>query len=214
MRSRYVVWQENWRAWAAPLALVVVAFAALAVYQLRYSGRVAALDSRLDRTRGQLASLSARRAELERAVERARANREALGALYRGELGPERDRVTRMIAEVKQLAGRAGMRPDAISYPTEEIQEYNLVKKSVVFGVGGTYAGLRQLIDFLELSSSFLTLEQISLGEASGGASLAIRLRISTLFFDDRPRPAKPAPPRRSPAAPAAPKAATGAEGP
>jgi Tfp pilus assembly protein PilO len=214
MRSRYAVWQENWRAWAAPLALVVVAGAALLVYQLRYSGRVAALDSRLERTHAQLASLSARRTELEHSVERARGNREALQALYRGPLGPERDRVTRMIAEVKQLAGRAGMRPDAISYPTEEIKEYNLVKKSVVFGVGGTYDGLRQLIDFLELSSSFLTLEQISLGEASGGASLAIRLQISTLFFDDRPRPAKPSTAvRRPPPAPAAPRPA-GDEGP
>jgi Tfp pilus assembly protein PilO len=124
--------------------------------------------------------------------------------LYGGPLAPQRERLTRMIAEVKQLAARAGMRPDAISYPIEEIKDYSLVKKSLVFNVGGTYTGLRQLINFLELSSSFLTLEQVSLGEASPDGGLAIRLQISTLFADEKPRPAKtsarPAPPPSTPA--------------
>jgi Tfp pilus assembly protein PilO len=199
MRPRHAIWQENWRGWVAPLALVILGLASLVLYQVRYSGRVAALDSRLGETRGRLASLEARRAALEQAVARAAANRQAVAGLYHGPLGPERERLTRMIAEVKQLAARAGMRPDAISYPVEEIKDYNLVKKSVVFSVGGNYAGLRQLINFLELSSSFLTLEQVSLSDASGGVDLAIRLQISTLFAEERPRPerkpARSAPP-------------------
>jgi hypothetical protein len=45
--------------------------------------------------------------------------------------GPERERLTRMIAEVKQLAERRDAL-DAISYPLEEIEDYGLRKKSVV----------------------------------------------------------------------------------
>jgi Tfp pilus assembly protein PilO len=216
MRPRHAIWQENWRGWAAPLALVALALASLVLYQLRYSGRVAALDSRLEETRARLASLEARRAKLEQAAARAAANRQALAGLYDGPLGPERERLTRIIAEVKQLAARAGMRPDAISYPLEEIKDYNLVKKSVAFSVGGSYAGLRQLINFLELTSSFLTLEQVSLSEASGSGDLAIRLQISTLFADERPRPERK-PARGAPPAPApapAPRRAAGDEGP
>jgi Tfp pilus assembly protein PilO len=211
MRPLYIVWQENWRSWAAPLALMVLGLGALVLYQARYSGRVAALDSRIAVARQRVDSLAVRRAEMERAVQRASANRQALQALYSGPLAPQRERLTRMIAEVKQLAARAGMRPDAISYPIEEIKDYGLVKKSLVFGVGGTYAGLRQLINFLELSSSFLTLEQVSLGDAAADGSLAIRLQISTLFTDEEPRQARasarrtpsPSPPPSPPRAPA-----------
>jgi hypothetical protein len=211
MRPRFAVWQENWRAWTPPLVLVVLGFGALALYQIRYSGRVEALDSRLEETRGRASALAARRAELDGAVRRAEANRQALAALYQGPLGPERDRLTRIIAEVKQLAARAGMRPDAISYPVEEIKDYSLVKKSVVFGVGGSYGELRQLINFLELSSSFLTLEQVSLSEAAG-ENLAIRLQIATLFADERPRPERR--PVRRPKKPAATPTRASEEGP
>ncbi len=217
MTSQFAVWQENWRNWAAPLALAVVGGLALVVYQVRYAGRVEALDRELAAAQASLDMLAAERGELEQAVTRAEANRELLRDLYAGRLGPERDRLTRMIAEVKQLASRAGMSPDAISYPLEEIKDYGLLKKSVVFSVGGTYEGLRQMINFLELSSSFLVLEGVSLGEPGMDGSLGIRLQISTLFVDDRPRPEKSRAPRAARPAPSqpptTPRAATG-EGP
>jgi Tfp pilus assembly protein PilO len=205
MQSRAAVWQENWRNWAAPLAMVVVAVLALVVYQVRYAGRVEALDRELVAKRASLDQMVAQRGELERAVALTEANRQLLRELYAGRLGPERDRLTRLIAEVKQLAARAGMRPDAISYPVEEIKDYGLLKKSVVFSVGGTYEGLRQMINFLELSSTFLVLEQVSLGEPGMDGSLGIRLQISTLFVDDRPRPDKPRPRTSAPVARPAP---------
>ena len=204
MKTRAAVWQENWRTWAAPLSLAALGAVALIVYQVRYAGRVAALDARLDETRAALATAAAQRAELALAVERAEVNRQGVRELYAGRLGTERERLTRMITEVKGLAARSGMRPDAISYPREEIKDYGLLKKSVVFSVNGTYGGLRQLINFLELSSSFLTLEQVSLGDAGADGSLGIRLQIAALFVDERPRPERRAAPRATPPAPAA----------
>ena len=70
-----------------------------------------------------------------------------------------------MTAEVKDLAKRAGLAPRSITYPEEQIQQYGLIKRSFIFSVEGTYADLRTFINLLELSDSFLTLEDASLAE-------------------------------------------------
>ncbi len=55
--------------------------------------------------------------------------------------------------------------PRSITYPEEQIQQYGLIKRSFIFSVEGTYADLRKFINLLELSDSFLTLEDASLAE-------------------------------------------------
>jgi hypothetical protein len=68
-----------------------------------------------------------------------------------------------------------------VSYPTEPLEAYGLRRRAFVFSVQGTYPDLRKFINLLELSDTFLTLEQVTLSESSGGA-LGIQLRVSTLF--------------------------------
>jgi len=176
------LWRERWRLWAPALAFFLLNLGVLAVYRVRYAGDVALLDDRLARTSTQLAALAGERRELEAGRERALTTRAAITELYRDRFATEKERLTKMIAEVKALAARAGLVPSAISYPVESLADYGLVKKSVVFGVEGTYRELRQLINLLELSSSFLTLEGVSLGAAGPQGSLRINLRISTFF--------------------------------
>ncbi len=204
------LWRERWRLWAPALAFFLVNLGVLSVYRLRYAGDVAILDQRLARTNAQLATLSGERGELEGARGRALATRAAITELYRDRFSTEKERLTKMIAEVKALAARAGLVPSAISYPAEGLADYGLVKKSVVFGVEGTYAELRQLINLLELSSSFLTLEAVSLGSAGPQGALRINLHISTYFARDgltAPRAvASPAPSTPQPAAPRPPE--------
>ena len=59
------------------------------------------------------------------------------------------------------------------------------------FGVRGSYVALRRLINLLELSDSFLMLEEINLS-GRGSEELQITLRLSTLF-STRPAAARPA---------------------
>jgi hypothetical protein len=72
--------------------------------------------------------------------------------------------------------------PQAISYPDETIEDYGLRKRSFQFGVEGTYGDLRKLINLLELSDSFLTLESVQLSGSGTGNRLRIDLSLSTLF--------------------------------
>jgi len=87
-----------------------------------------------------------------------------------------------VIAEVKDLARRAGLEPKSISYPSQAVAEFDLSIRYMVFSVTGSYSQLRRLINFLELSDMFLVLNEISLGGHGNGEDLRISLRLSTVF--------------------------------
>ena len=112
-------------------------------------------------------------------------------------------------ARVAELARRAGVEPSSIRYPEERLEDVGLTRRSIVFSVDGDYPGLRQFINFLELSELFLTLEEVSLAGGTRGKSskLRISLTVSTLFLEAPPEEAAfeaapeptPTPPRPTP---------------
>ena len=114
----------------------------------------------------------------------ARSSRAALVELYRKGFSTEAERLTRLITEVKRLSQRSGLVPKSISYPEETLEEYGLVRMSLVFGVQGTYPQLRMLVNLLERSDLFLVLERVGLG-GSQESTLNISLEISTFFASD-----------------------------
>ena len=210
IRTGADLWRGRAKRWAPALAFFVLAAGALGVYRLRFAGEAEASEGAVTRDRRALAALTADRETLERDLERVRANREALAAFYSESLATESERLTRIIAEVKDLASRAGMAPQAISYPDDQIEGFGLLRRGFVFGVEGGYADLRRLLNLLELSGSFLTLEQISLSGGERGGALHIALQLSTLFADADADPLDgdlpvPAAAGRAPARPAAP---------
>lgn len=176
------LWSERWRVWVPAAAALLINVIALLVYQTAYAGRVETLTRRLDAESARLQALRGRRSELEALRQQASIHRARVDEFYAATLQTERRRLTRTIAEVKELARRAGLVPQAISYPTQQYEEFGLAKRGVVFSVSGSYEGVRQLINLLELSGSFLTLEEIELADDGGGSSLAIALRLSMLF--------------------------------
>ncbi|HEV7515443.1 MAG TPA: hypothetical protein VGR07_04015, partial [Thermoanaerobaculia bacterium] len=136
------------------------------------------------------------RAGLEKLIARADANRRQVDSLY-DRFATRRQRLTEVTAEVQSLARRAGLDPRSISYPEQEIEDYGLVKRSFIFSVDGNYLALRKFLNLLELSDSFLTLEDAGLSETSKGEELRMNLTLSTLFTKERPPSPKllPTPP-------------------
>jgi hypothetical protein len=154
----------------------------------------------MESVREQLKPLEQQRTVLERRLQRARAAETAVQRLYADRFSTRSERLTRVMKEVRTLARQAGLNPKSISYPQQDIEDYGLVKRSFVFQVGGTYAELRQFLNLLELTDSFLTLEAVTLSEESGdeGPELQMNLTLSTLFAretEDGPLPAIPAMP-------------------
>lgn len=177
LRRRLWVWLPALLFFTANLAL-------LSTYRLVYADRVEARHQALAAQEERLAELQERSEELSDLVATARRSHDRLHELYRERLATERDRFTAVTAEIRDLARRAGLEPSAISYPSQEIGEYGLVERRFTFAVQGTYEELRRFVNFLELTPSFVALEQVDLSEDEG-ARLGIRLSLSTLFVDE-----------------------------
>lgn len=185
------IWRRGIALWLPPALLVVANLVALAVYPLRFAGRTQVTAEEIAQASAELSELRQERLDLEGETQSIDSARLAVNDLYQGRLSTESARLTRVIAEVKDLATRAGLRPTTIAYPSQPIEELGLVSRSFVFGVEGTYTDLRKFINLLELSDTFLVLDQVGLSGSVGAGRLSIQLSLSTLFAAD-PEPPLP----------------------
>ncbi|MEM7483127.1 MAG: hypothetical protein AAF481_18330 [Acidobacteriota bacterium] len=180
------IWQTRWGLWVPPLVILVAALVALGVYRGRFAEQAEGSVRSVEGATRVLSDLEERSGDLASNLDEIETTRNQLAAFFTDQLSTENERLTAIIAEVKTLAETAGLDPQAIGYPDEVIDDFGLRKRSIVFGVQGSYTQLRRLINLLELSDSFLTLEQVTLvGENQN--RLAIDLKISTLFATDLP---------------------------
>lgn len=196
MRSREEIWRLRLWVWL-PALLFFLANATAFVIYLGFADRVAALENDLETKRQQLTPKAGERQRLERLIQRSQRNEQEIRRLYDERFSTRSARLTRVHSEFRQLARTAGLDPRAITYDEEEIEDFGLIKRTFSFSVAGTYVELRRFINLLELSESFLTLEEVTLaGEESeeAGPELRMRLAISTLFAREpgwEPAPAR-----------------------
>jgi Tfp pilus assembly protein PilO len=173
-------WLDETRRWALPLVLLVVGVAVLGWYQLAFADRVGALRAEVERESAELERLGAQRQALEELVARAERSREGVRELYDVRFATESERLTDFIREIKELAERAGLRPSSISYPEVALEDYGLIERAVVFSVDGNYGELRQFVNFLELTDTFVILRSIQV--RGGAGELGLSLQLATLF--------------------------------
>lgn len=178
-------WAEHRWWWLPVLVLVVVNLLASAWYGLVYSGYARRIDQQLESRQRALERLESVVAAEREAAGRLRRNQEELSGFYATRLAPPSERLTDVIREVRTLAQTAGLQPASIDYPEDDLADYGLVKRSFSFGVRGSYAQLRQFLNLLEMTDSFLTLEEVQLTGRGNQPELRISLRLSTLFVDD-----------------------------
>ena len=181
------IWRRHLRGWLPPLLVFVLALSALLYYHLVFAGEARAGGRQLERRASEVARLSEQRQRTETLVEGLRTNQQRIQEFRGRRLATEAERLTQVIAEVKELARRAGVEPSSVRYPEERLRDVGLSRRSIVFSVDGDYGGLRRFINFLELSDLFLTLEEVNLSGRSGESSkLRISLQVSTLFLDEK----------------------------
>jgi Tfp pilus assembly protein PilO len=189
------IWRQRLWVWLPALLFFLANAVAFSVYRLGYAGDVADLEDELDRQERQIGQLREQRTELETLVARVRTNDLQVRQLYSEYLATRRQAVTQVTTEFRRLARQAGLLPGSVSFDEEEIESYGLVRRSFSYTVEGTYAELRKFINLLELSPSFLTIEEISVaGGADEGPELKIDLTLSTLFARDPDAAAAPQP--------------------
>ena len=172
--------------WIPATLFLLANLVAFGIYQAVFADEAAVSQSRLDEAEAQLAELRDQRRQLERYLDRAEGTLDRVHELYESDLAPERQRLTTILREVRRLAAEANLEPQANRYQREELEAYGLAKRTFTFTVQGAYFDLRKLINSLELSEYFLTLEDVGLSETTGrsGSQLTISLRMSTLFAE------------------------------
>lgn len=179
-------WKQNLGLWVPPATFLILMAVLLTLFGLKFADEAEVARSRLERRTQELESVRSQRLEAERIVEQVQASEEGLADFYGRRLSSESQALTRVIAEVKDLCSRAGIAPTTLGYEREEVEGQDLSRRTITFAVDGTYAQLRQLVNFIELSDTFLILDEVSLrGNDVEGTPLRINLRISTLFTDD-----------------------------
>lgn len=178
------IWRRRLLLWVPPMVFFALNLGFFSTYRLVYADRMEAKREDLQAREGRLASLGRQSGELNRFVATARGSRERMEELYRDRLSTQRHRFTAVTSEVRELAARAGLEPTSMSYPSEEVEDYGLVKRYFTFSVEGSYVELRSFVNLLELTPSFITLEQVRLS-GDEGARLKIQLNLSTLFVEE-----------------------------
>ncbi|MCY3971042.1 MAG: hypothetical protein OXG74_13985 [Acidobacteria bacterium] len=184
--SRRRIWRLRIWFWVG-VGLCVVNAGLLSTYRGVYAGRFEALEDEIADVGNLRTRATQEVARREGQVATVEATRDRVESLYRDGFATERERLTDLIREVKELADRSGLHPGSISYPEEQLEQYGLVEKSLVFTIEGNYTQLRRLINELEMTDTFVALESISLSEAT--PNLRIDLRLSTLFSVGEARP-------------------------
>ena len=169
--------------WVPPLVFCVLGLAFLSAYRLVLADDAEIGQGLLDRRAAELEELRRLSADLTDLRARAQKTKDEIAVYYEERLATEEEKLTEIISEIKQLARQAGLEPGAISYEKDRNTRQNVVERTLVFEVVGSYPQLRQLVNFLELSESFLMLKAVSLRAADeSGSRLGIDLQIGTLF--------------------------------
>ena len=174
-------WRSRWWWWVLPLFVCLLNVGFLWLHHGAATSGFRQLQNELVSSEAELRSLRRTHRRLGEFLSTAELNRAGVEDLYESRLATEEQRLTDVIVEVKTLTRRAGLETPSITYSEIDIEEFGLVKRSIVFGVQGSYAQIRELINFLEISARFLILEEIRLREVDGD-QLGIDLTVSTLF--------------------------------
>lgn len=175
------IWRQRVWLWVPALLFFLANATAYSIYRFGFADRVAGLQEDMEETQKQLEPLEQRGRHLQRLIQRAEANRRLVRQIYDDRFSTRSRRLTNISAEVERLARQAGLDPRSLTSPERDVAELGLIKRSFIFTVDGTYVELRRFINLLELSPSFLTLEEVRLGGGEG-EELQISLRLSTLF--------------------------------
>jgi type IV pilus assembly protein PilO len=184
--SSQSAWRSRLKFWLPALILVGLNLGVLSTYRFLLAGQTQLQAGRIERRQARIEELEAERLVLDETVTEARRNRELVDRLYREWMTPESERLTAVIAEVKNLADMAGVLYSSFSYPDQVLEEQGLIKRSLVFSVEGSYLDLRSFINLIEVSDLFLILESVQLtGGARDGPTVRVSMTVSTLFVLD-----------------------------
>ena len=142
-------------------------------------------------------AMEARRTELtrdvdarEREAKKLAAQRDRLSSVssaiedfYGKRIGPSRDTLAPVVAEIHLLLQRSGILPTEMSYTTQAMPDLPLSQMLVTFSFRNDYARFKQLLSSIETDRRWIVIREVGLSrdaELPGG--VLVRLALATYF--------------------------------
>jgi uncharacterized protein YxeA len=190
-----MIWREK-RVLLIILALVLAANTMFFfTYRVQYQTRIDTLDQRLAQVQAELDSAHAARVRAEQTFQSYRKVENDVLVVFNESWATQQARFTKLFSEVTRLAMASSLEPASYSFQRGEARRVSSGSKretlgatevSISFGVKGTYAQVRRLINLLELSRQFVIIESIGLTAAEND-TLSLALKLKTIFRDEQP---------------------------
>ncbi|MEO8198564.1 MAG: hypothetical protein ABI689_17765 [Thermoanaerobaculia bacterium] len=194
MSRSFGLWRRRIWIWLPPAVALTAATLYLVSLQRGVRSQGANLEARLEAAQREHGQAQAAVTRLEKLDAAAQATRTQMARFMEEKFATEGGRFTSLVREIKQLAEHAGLDPREIGYPEEAYADLGLVRRSFIFSVQGSYVNLRAFLYLLELSPSYVTVDEIEVRELAGAKGLGVNLRLST-FFAAPPPATSAAPP-------------------
>ncbi|HPR65465.1 MAG TPA: hypothetical protein PK014_14770 [Thermoanaerobaculia bacterium] len=187
------------RVYWLPTALLLLLNLVLFVgYHYVFFGKIRAEWNRRAQLEGTLEVKKHENQQLNATLASQKRAQESLAQFYE-RINTKEHRLTLLLAHLDDLTRQAGLIPHAWGFGEDKPERFLPVTAfEISFPLEGTYANVRKLLHFLELSEQFITVSNISLREAGElGQNVKLTLGLVTYFHEDLPEEETQRPPAR-----------------
>ncbi len=182
--------RASWRrialyVWAAAVVLNLLV---LAVFTVPRTLREANLERRVAQLRAQVAGAQERNRMLRRTSQIAGQNDADVRRFYRGLVGTREQTLLPVLAEIDGLARELSLDPGTQTFEAEPVKKRPLMRFRINVPLRGSYSQVVTLLERLERSPNFVTVDEIKLRERpqEGAGATELSLVCSTFFSDPR----------------------------
>ena len=161
------------------LANLIVFF----TYRVRQKARIDDLVQRREATEARLVDARNLRTSKERHLQALKDEENKVKHVYDDRWSTPQRRLVPLLLELRGLAEKSSLIPRSINYTLEETTKtHGTTAVRIVFGVEGSYANVRKLVNLIELSPQFVYIDSISIRDSELGG-LQLNLSLKTLFI-------------------------------
>lgn len=178
-----MIWRERRGLLLTLGILLVVNLLFFLTYRVRYEQRVRDLDDKLEQTRAQLDQARLDHAAAQRKLEGYTKLVKDIQMVYDEWWSTPEARMTALLTEIKRLAAAAQLTPKSYSYAASKADDKMGTRSlTISFSVQGPYKNVRELINMLELSRQFVTIDSVGLVSSGASEMLNLNVQLKTIF--------------------------------
>jgi len=159
-------------------------------YRSSTEARRAALEARRDELRRSVDAAESEATRLAGQRERLSGVSSAIEEFYGHRVGPEREMLAPVVAELHAILKETGVAAPQISYATTQAPKLPLLQMRIGFSVQSDYGRLKRLLQAFESSRRWIAVRDLSIGrDADRPGAVQVQLDLVTYFSEPEGAP-------------------------